>query len=83
MPPVPRTPPKLTAPQVVGGLIYHQLHCSGTLAKNTLDLHQIGMSESAFSYCRQGLSTGAARKILSARDSAATSSDVIETGSID
>lgn len=53
--PVPRTPPKLTAAQVVSGLIYHQLQPSGTLAKNALALHQIGMSDAAFSQRRQGL----------------------------
>lgn len=53
--PVPRTPPKLTASQLVGGLVYHQLQGSGTLAQNAFDLHQIGMSESAFSQRRQGL----------------------------
>jgi hypothetical protein len=53
--PVPRTPPKLTAAQVVGGLVYHQLRGSGTLAQNAFELHQIGMSESAFSQRRQGL----------------------------
>lgn len=53
--PVPRTPPKLTASQVVGGLVYHQLRGSGTLAQNAFALHQIGMSESAFSQRRQGL----------------------------
>ena len=53
--PVPRTPPKLTASQVVTGLIYHQLQTSGTLAQNAFDLHQIGMSDAAFSQRRQGL----------------------------
>lgn len=53
--PVPRTPPKLSAAQVVGGLVYHQVRGSGTLAQNAFDLHQIGMSESAFSQRRQGL----------------------------
>lgn len=53
--PVPRTPPKLTASQVVSGLVYHQLRGSGTLAQNAFDLHQISMSESAFSQRRQGL----------------------------
>jgi hypothetical protein len=53
--PVPRTLPRLSAAQVVGGLVYHQLRGSGTLAQNAFDLHQIGMSESAFSQRRQGL----------------------------
>jgi Transposase DDE domain len=53
--PVPRTPPRLTAAQVVTGLIYHQLQASGTLAQNAFGLHQIGMSDAAFSQRRQGL----------------------------
>ncbi len=53
--PVPRTLPKLMTSQVVTGLIYHQLQASGTLAQNAFGLHQIGMSDSAFSQRRQGL----------------------------
>jgi Transposase DDE domain len=50
-----RTTPKLTAAQVVTGLVYHQLHPSGSLAKNARSLHETGMSDSAFSQRRQGL----------------------------
>lgn len=53
--PVARTPPKLSAGQVVTGLVYHQLQASGTLAQNARSLHRIGMSDSAFSQRRQGL----------------------------
>lgn len=53
--PVPRTTPRLMTSQVVTGLIYHQLQASGTLAQNAFGLHQIGMSDSAFSQRRQGL----------------------------
>jgi hypothetical protein len=53
--PAARTAPKLLASQVVTGLIYHQLQQSGTLSQNAFDLHQIGMSDAAFSQRRQGL----------------------------
>ena len=50
-----RTIPKLTAAQVVTGLVYHQLQPSGSLAKNARSLHETRMSDSAFSQRRQGL----------------------------
>ena len=53
--PQPRTAPKLTATQVVTGLVYHQLHPSGTLAQNAGLLYETGMSDSAFSQRRRGL----------------------------
>jgi len=53
--PVPRTPPKLTAPQLVTGLIYHQLQPAGTLAEHAAELHGITMSDSAHTQRRQGL----------------------------
>ena len=53
--PVARTASKLSAAQVVSSLVYHQLRGTGTLAQNARSLHQIGMSDSAFSQRRRGL----------------------------
>lgn len=53
--PVPRTPPKLSAPQLVSGLIYHQLQPAGTLAAHAAELHGVAMSDSAHTQRRQGL----------------------------
>ncbi len=53
--PVPRTPPKLTAAQLVTGLVYHQLQPAGTLAAHTAELHGVEMSDPAHTQRRQGL----------------------------
>lgn len=52
--PVPRTAPKLSAPQLVSGLIYHQLQPAGTLAEHVAQLHGVAMSDSAHTQRRQG-----------------------------
>jgi hypothetical protein len=48
-----RSAPKLTAPQLVSGLIYHQLQEGGTLAASSGRLHGIRMSDSAHAQRRQ------------------------------
>jgi hypothetical protein len=53
--PVARTAPKLSAAQVVTGLIYHQLQRAGTLGRHSWQLHGVAMSESAHAQRRQGL----------------------------
>jgi hypothetical protein len=53
--PVPQTPPKLTAPQLVSGLVFHQLQEGGTLAEHTAQLHGIRMSDSAHTQRRERL----------------------------
>jgi hypothetical protein len=51
--PVPRTAPKLTASQVVTGLVFHQLQDKGTLAQHAAQLHGIKMSDSAHTQRRE------------------------------
>lgn len=51
--PRPRTPPKLSAEQLVSGLIFHQLHDGGTLADHSGQLHGVSMSDSAYAQRRQ------------------------------
>jgi hypothetical protein len=53
--PVARTRPKLSAAQVVTGLVYHQLQPAGTLGEHAWQLHGVKMSESAHAQRRQGL----------------------------
>lgn len=53
--PVARTSPKLTAAQVVTGLVYHQLQPAGPLGRHAWQLHGVKMSESAHAQRRQGL----------------------------
>jgi hypothetical protein len=53
--PVARTPAKLSAAQVVSGLIYHQLQPAGTLGRHAWQLHGVQMSESAHAQRRAGL----------------------------
>lgn len=53
--PVTRTAPKLSAAQVVTGLVYHQLQPAGTLGQHAWQLHGVKMSESAHAQRRQGL----------------------------
>lgn len=52
--PLPRTKPKLTTPDLVSGLIYHQLQPAGSLGQHTAQLHGTRMSESAHAQRRQG-----------------------------
>jgi hypothetical protein len=49
------TPPKLTAPQLVSGLVYHQLQEGGTLAEHAAQLHGVSMSDSAYTQRREAL----------------------------
>lgn len=51
--PQPRTRPKISATQVVTGLIFHQLHDAGTLADPSGQLHGVRMSDSAYAQRRQ------------------------------
>lgn len=53
--PVARTPVKLSAAQMVTGLIYHQLQPAGTLGRHAWQLHGVKMSESAHAQRRAGL----------------------------
>jgi hypothetical protein len=53
--PVPRRPAKLSAAQVVSGLVYHQLQPAGTLAGHAEQLHGVKMSESAHAQRRRVL----------------------------
>ena len=53
--PVARRPAKLSAAQVVTGLIYHQLQPAGTLGRHAWQLHGVQMSESAHAQRRAGL----------------------------
>jgi hypothetical protein len=53
--PVPRTPPKLTAPQLVSAYVYHQLQEGGTLADHGAELHGTRMSNAAYSQRRRAL----------------------------
>jgi hypothetical protein len=53
--PVPQTTPKLTASQLVTGLVFHQLQDGGTLAEHAAQLHGIRMSDSAHSQRREHL----------------------------
>jgi hypothetical protein len=50
-----RTERKLSTPQLISGLVYHQLQDAGTLARNSAHLHGIYMSDSAHSQRRQQL----------------------------
>ena len=50
--PLPRTPPKLSAVQVVESLVYHQLQPAGPLGQHAAELHGVQMSESAHSQRR-------------------------------
>jgi len=47
-----RTRPKLSAEQLVSGLVFHQLQPSGTLAQHAAQLHGIRMSDSAYAQRR-------------------------------
>jgi hypothetical protein len=51
--PLPRRPPKMTASQVVTGLIFHQLQEVGTLADHAAQLHGIRMTDPAHWQRRQ------------------------------
>jgi hypothetical protein len=51
--PLARRPLKMTASQVVSGLIFHQLQEVGTLAKHAAQLHGISMSDTAYWQRRQ------------------------------
>lgn len=51
--PRPRSAPKLSAPQLISGLVYHQLQEGGTLANNSGRLHSIRMSDSAHAQRRR------------------------------
>jgi hypothetical protein len=53
--PVPQTPPKLRASQLVTGLVFHQLHEGGTLAAHAAQLHGVKMSDSAHTQRREAL----------------------------
>ena len=53
--PTARTAPKLSAGQVVSGLIYHQLQPAGPLGRHAWQLHGVKMSESAHAQRRAGL----------------------------
>ena len=48
-----RSTPKLSAEQLVSGLIFHQLHDGGTLADHSGQLHGVSMSDSAYAQRRQ------------------------------
>lgn len=50
-----RSKPKLSATQVVSGLIYHQLQPAGPLGRHAWQLHGVKMSESAHAQRRAGL----------------------------
>jgi hypothetical protein len=54
--PVSRRPPKLKAPELISGLVYHQLQPMGTLGAHAAELHRVRMSESAHAQRRQALS---------------------------
>ena len=60
-----RSAPKLPAPKLISGLIYHQLQEGGTLAKNSGKLHGIKMSDSAYAQRRQLLPVELFEQILS------------------
>lgn len=64
--PRPRSAPKLAAPQLISGLIYHQLQEGGTLAVNSGRLHGIRMSDSAHAQRRQLLPVELFEQIMSA-----------------
>ena len=53
--PVARTTPKLSAAQVVTGLVYHQLQPAGPLGRHAWQLQGVKMSESAHAQRRAGL----------------------------
>ena len=53
--PVARTTPKLSASQVVTGLVDHQLQLAGPLGRHAWQLHGVEMSESAHAQRRAGL----------------------------
>jgi hypothetical protein len=51
--PVPQTAPKLTAPELVSSLVFHQLQDGGTLAKHAAQLHGVKMTDSAHTQRRE------------------------------
>lgn len=53
--PVPRRAPKLSASQLVSGLVYHQLQPGGALEWHAEQLHGVKMSNSAHAQRRRGL----------------------------
>lgn len=61
-----RSAPKLTAPQLISGLIYHQLQEGGTLAASSGRLHGIRMSDSAHTQRRQLLPVELFKQMLRA-----------------